>query len=219
LGNIFAGISGFGAGVRGGDVGAAYKQVKDLSESGKRNALEQFDRQIEEDRRGRADESEARAEGRLMKKEEREDAAYKLAREATLRERDPNSVESMHAKEYFKRLVPNIDPTMLEKMTAAQIKSLSPNYEKMADREYKTKEFQQKVKQHEEDQTQRKELHEAGQAGADRRNAWSNASRERAAALVAGQKIIESQKLPPAILEKVAEQRDQLNQAMRFPLY
>lgn len=128
-----AGLAGFGAGVRGGDVGAGFRGAMDASQAKTKAKLEAFDA----GKKGLREEFELDRALRLDQQEQ----------EKSKRENDPNSPESKMAQNLA--IAMGMSPEQAGGLTAAKFKDFSPALqkkyeiaEKALEREERTKDRQ-----------------------------------------------------------------------------
>jgi hypothetical protein len=136
INNILSAISGFGAGIAGRDAGAAFDSARKIGSSRANRALSEFDKQIEEDRRNRADESEVRAEGRLEKADARKESDRLIAQQLLKEKRDPNSEASRAAQQIIVDQY-GFDPAKASKMSAERVEALFPHLKFKIENTYK----------------------------------------------------------------------------------
>lgn len=119
-----AGLAGFGAGLRGGDVGAGFKGAMDASQAKTKGALDAFDK-------ARKSRMEDFSFDRDLTKAEREDKEF-------LDKKDPMSDRSKAAQAM---LVSDFgfDPAMAAKMSAEEVERRIPTLTAKLDRQFKEK--------------------------------------------------------------------------------
>lgn len=201
LGNLFSSLAGLGAGVARRDFGQAYKIAKDASMGGTERALKEFDNQTQLNRQKRDD---ARSET-VFKRGERDDAD----KQRYLKEiRDPSSERSQFAQFVLSKMMGDrVQGVDLTKLTAERIAERFPQINELIENEYKKAKDAQAREQHLEDKRQQASQFNISQDRMDDRNAASNASRERAAAIAAGQKIIGSNQLSDSQVKEYSDRR------------
>ncbi len=128
---IAAGFAGFGAGLRGGDVGGAFKNAMDASQAKTKGALDAFDKNREGKMKDFAFE-------RDLTKADREDQ--------TLAEmKDPASERSKAAQQMLIEDY-GMDPALAGKLTAEQAEGRIPGLKQKLDRDMKEREFGERQK-------------------------------------------------------------------------
>lgn len=128
---IAAAFAGFGAGLRGGDVAAGFKNAMDASQAKTRGALEAFDKNRDTKMKDFAFE-------RDVTKADRED--QNLAEM-----KDPNSARSKAAQDMLIQDY-GMDPSVASKLTAEQVEARIPGLKQKLDRDMKEREFSERQK-------------------------------------------------------------------------
>lgn len=131
-------LSAFGAGLRKGDVGAAFRTAQEASHDKTRNALAQFDKGVEDKLRmkevARADKRDSREDTKAA----REERAYQTAQQILKDKKDPASEISKNAQQILLELKPDFDPNALSRLSAEAIEARIPTLKFKIENTYKT---------------------------------------------------------------------------------
>lgn len=125
---LLAGLSAFGAGIAGRDVGQAFKQATDYQQAPTLQALQAFDK-------NRANAMDAFKFDQDVTKAGREDRNDMAAQDKVQREADPTSQESALARDLAAKMVPG---RSFDGMNAQQINGLIPSLTKIYETQQKS---------------------------------------------------------------------------------
>lgn len=128
---IAAALAGFGAGLRGGDVGAGFKGAMDASTAKTRAKLDAFDK-------GRDQQTKDFSFERDLQKADQEDTTRAESK-------DPMSARSKAAQDMLVQDY-GMDPSVASKMTAEQVEARLPGLKQKLDREMREREFSERQK-------------------------------------------------------------------------
>lgn len=116
LSNIFAGLAGFGAGVRGGSVAEGFKTAKENSMSKSNRALSEYDKAQQLGFQKEDRQLKRTADDRAADRSRREGQKWQQEQEQYRNDNDPNSPKSQAYRQFLVKALKINDPDVLQGM-------------------------------------------------------------------------------------------------------